>query len=397
MFANLVGYSFNVTDTIGWVFEQNSGANPHGAFGTVRKVWRNLPGTRVTQLGAHKTLIPGAYLELNRTIETEIDALARFSSPYLPRYLDSGFDHEGLKWFVVEYLEGGTLGEYVNENGPLDETEWKKLAKHLAAALLEAHSHGIAHFDIKPDNVMRRSSGDWVLIDFGLSGKEFGQDPPFANRIYCAPEQCVGSSLSKGTPADMFSLGNTLYFAATGFTPWDKYTGLRYVEAIASFGPSLSASTPMVRELLQPLFHSVPQRRPTAVEFADSLNGIHRSRGNLPDTRIKSWAQFSDQIFLSAGFNPQLVLKIAQNNTTVAEIGLNCPEDVAKVTIKLNGLNLSATGRGRLSNLGFSQDQNGVFYNRVGFAKESLPELLVQVARDGLGLSLAELVLVVVG
>ena len=80
-----------------WTLDQDS-APDKGAFGSVRRVRRLLPGTSVSQVGALKELRRDADPRHNSLIDAEIAAISRFSSPYVPRYFDSGVDHVGNSW-----------------------------------------------------------------------------------------------------------------------------------------------------------------------------------------------------------------------------------------------------------------------------------------------------------
>jgi serine/threonine protein kinase len=374
-----------------WVSDQ-VGDPDKGAFGAVRRVRRLLPGTAVSQVGALKSLRRDADPRHNSLIDAEIDAISRFSSPYVPRYFDSGVDDDGHSWFVVEYIEGKTtLAHFIKDHGPLDEQTWQRFAENITSALIEAHGKGVFHLDIKPDNVMRRSNGDWVLVDFGISGQEFGKPPTLANDCYSAPEQ-FGNEHEVGFSADMFSLGNLLYFAATARTPFAKYEGLHYTDAVQKYGPSLSEVSTSKRRLLAPLFHWLPKKRPIALAFLDALIG----KATQVDVaalggRIKSWDQLDELVYFELALNQPFGLKLFNTHSTTLNIQI---EDVAtspKLLIYCEGANVSTDGRLILSNLGFRINALGAFENRKELLLDDLPDVITQAVSEGFELSLAEL------
>ncbi|WP_411108675.1 protein kinase domain-containing protein [Streptomyces sp. c-19] len=126
-------------------------------------------------------------------------------------------------WLATAYVPGPTLTKAVAESGPLDEPAVRALGAALADALLGVHSAGLLHRDLKPDNILLCADGP-RLIDFGVS-RAFDASAltqpgmPVGTRSFMAPEQLDGkNSLTAAT--DVFSLGISLYFAATGRNPF---------------------------------------------------------------------------------------------------------------------------------------------------------------------------------
>ncbi len=374
-----------------WTLDQDS-APDKGAFGSVRRVRRLLSGTSVSQVGALKELRRDADPRHNSLIDAEIDAISRFSSPYVPRYFDSGVDDVGNSWFVVEYIEGKTtLANFLKEEGPLDEPTWQRFAENITSALIEAHGKGIFHLDIKPDNVMRRSNGDWVLVDFGISGQEFGKQPTLANDCYSAPEQ-FGNENEVSFSADMFSLGNLLHFAATGRTPFDKYDGLHYTDAVQKYGPSLSELSTSKRRILAPLFHWLPNKRPSALAFFEALIG-KVSKVDVSDLggQIKSWDQLDELVYFELALKHPFRLTLVNAHTRTLSIRIEDLDISPKLLLTCEGSGVSTDGRLVLSNLGFRVNADGAFENRKELLFDDLPELITQAVSEGFEFSLAEL------
>ena len=132
-----------------------------------------------------------------------------------------------LVYFVMAYIDGESLGERVRRAGPLRSEEAAKLVQEVAWALGYAHSHGVIHRDIKPDNILIDSgSGRALVSDFGIArltdpnaANEQGQ--VFGTRQYMSPEQASGEAEVDGR-ADLYSLGVTAFFALTGRLPFES-------------------------------------------------------------------------------------------------------------------------------------------------------------------------------
>ncbi len=133
-----------------------------------------------------------------------------------------------LLCFVMEYVDGNTLEEYLQENAPLDEAEIVDLMMPVMSAIGFAHNKGIVHRDLKPSNVLLDKGGAYLepkVMDFGVAkisrGKELTIDGTTVGTLhYMSPEQIVGSSDIDGR-ADIYSLGCSLYKLCTGEVPFN--------------------------------------------------------------------------------------------------------------------------------------------------------------------------------
>ncbi|MEL7068182.1 MAG: serine/threonine-protein kinase [Cyanobacteria bacterium J06581_3] len=144
--------------------------------------------------------------------EQEAERLDQLVHPQIPRLL--AYFQEGRNLYLVqEIIEGQTLQEELQANGPFTEAKIKGVLKGLLPVLEFVHSRNVIHRDIKPDNIMRRRSGELILIDFGVA--KFLEESGFSNSAttigtpgYAAPEQIQG----RVTPAsDLFGLGATCF------------------------------------------------------------------------------------------------------------------------------------------------------------------------------------------
>ena len=150
---------------------------------------------------------------------------AKLSHPNIVQVYDAGegeFEGRETSYIVMEYVPGGDLKELIDRRGTLSAKELTELSG-VAAGLTHAHERGVIHRDIKPHNVLLDENGRPKLTDFGIAR---ALDATTTTRtgsylgtaLYSSPEQLQGSPV---TPkSDVYSLGVTLYHAATGRPPF---------------------------------------------------------------------------------------------------------------------------------------------------------------------------------
>lgn len=128
---------------------------------------------------------------------------------------------DGFPFFVMEYAPGGSLDDRVRDRGALCEDEWRRLGVELCAAVSAAHDSGVIHCDVKPSNVLFAADGSARLADFGISqaAESSGDtlDSIEGSLAYVPPELLEGAAPQ--VENDVYSLGLTLFFAATGRSP----------------------------------------------------------------------------------------------------------------------------------------------------------------------------------
>jgi serine/threonine protein kinase len=130
-------------------------------------------------------------------------------------------------YFVMEYVEGKTVHDYIVENKRFKEAEALEIVMQVADALQHAHERGLIHRDVKPKNIMITPSGVTKLADLGLAraldDKEAAlaeKGKAFGTPYYIAPEQIRGE-VNIGPQADIYSLGATFYHMVTGTVPFN--------------------------------------------------------------------------------------------------------------------------------------------------------------------------------
>ncbi|MFG2135641.1 PQQ-binding-like beta-propeller repeat protein [Streptomyces sp. NPDC048650] len=176
----------------------------------------------------------------------------------------------GRPWIATEFLAGPTLDQAVESHGPFDEPAVRALAASLARTLTDIHATGLIHRDLKPPNIVLTSDGPRV-IDFGIARPEHGLTLTATGQVpvtpgYGAPEQALGHRVA--APADVFSLGAVLVYAATGHRAFDAthIAALQY--KVVHDEPDLTAVPDALHPLIARLLAKDPAARPTPAAIA---------------------------------------------------------------------------------------------------------------------------------
>ncbi|MDE6548449.1 MAG: protein kinase [Muribaculaceae bacterium] len=161
-----------------------------------------------------------------KKFKKEAENLSKLEHPNIVKVFDV-FDENNTTYYVMEFLEGQNLDDYINDSGFIEEEEAIKIIAEIGVALAYMHSKNMLHLDIKPKNIMRKSDGKDYLIDFGLS-KQFTDDgePESSTSIGLgtpgyAPIEQAGYKQDGSFPAtlDVYALGATLFKILTGKRP----------------------------------------------------------------------------------------------------------------------------------------------------------------------------------
>lgn len=161
--------------------------------------------------------------EFLRRFRNESKAIAVLSHPNIVKIFDVGFS-ERIQFIVMEYIDGITLNEYMEQQGQLGWKDAVHFILQILRALQHAHSKGIVHRDIKPQNIMMLRDGTIKVMDFGIAkfaredGKT-GTDKAIGTVHYISPEQARGAVTD--AKSDIYSVGVMLYEMLTGKKPFD--------------------------------------------------------------------------------------------------------------------------------------------------------------------------------
>lgn len=164
--------------------------------------------------------------------EIEQMIVPRLTGPHVPKVVALG-DFSSMPYIVTEWIGGGSLLD-VFRNAPLPLSDVLEMASRMTEAVVDLHRQHVIHFDLKPANFLRRESGDFVAIDYGLARHDLLPDllaeeftVPMGTFPYMAPEQYLRQRDDLRT--DIFTLGAMFYELATGRQPWGEPSSLRGV------------------------------------------------------------------------------------------------------------------------------------------------------------------------
>ncbi|HRI10959.1 MAG TPA: serine/threonine-protein kinase, partial [Nannocystaceae bacterium] len=227
--------------------------------------------------------------EISRRFEREAQSAARLDHPNCIQVTEFGTTDDGIKYMVMQLLEGIELQDLVR--GPLELTRALDFIVQILSGLEHAHAKGVVHRDLKPQNVFvtRDASGKELLkiVDFGIAkivaGEGAGEQMTraglvFGTPLYMSPEQCLGVDVDGRT--DLYSTGILLYFMLSGKLPFygdDPVAVIRM--QVSQEPPPLPPSVPadlaaIVRRLLA---KQRDQRFPDAATARKVLEGYRKT------------------------------------------------------------------------------------------------------------------------
>ncbi|OUL26663.1 serine/threonine protein kinase [Nostoc sp. T09] len=201
--------------------------------------------------------------------------LSELQHPQIPQLLEY-FEQENQLYLVEEWIAGQTLAQELQQQGVFSEAQIWELLKELLPLLQFIHVRQVIHRDIKPANIMRRSSGnDLVLIDFGVAKQITATallhtGTTVGSPGYMAPEQMRGKALPA---SDLYSLGISCIYLLTGISPFDLFdvSSDRWVWRDYILGKD--AVNPRLADILDKLLqNALSQRYKSAAEALQALN-----------------------------------------------------------------------------------------------------------------------------
>jgi eukaryotic-like serine/threonine-protein kinase len=210
-----------------------------------------------------------------KRFQAEAEAVAKLNHPNIVHIHQIG-DQDGLRYMVLEYVDGRNLRDYLARKGPPDLAISLTIIRQVVLALQKAHGEGIVHRDIKPENILVTRKVEVKVADFGLS-RYFAGDAPATNLtqsgltlgtpLYMAPEQVQGHPTDNRT--DIYSLGVTCYHLLAGEPPFRGAT-------------AFDVALKHVQEQPRPLSDLRPDLP------AEMCGMVHKMMAKNPDDRYQS-------------------------------------------------------------------------------------------------------------
>lgn len=162
--------------------------------------------------------------EFKRRFKNESKAIAVLSHPNIVRVYNVSFG-DRLQYIVMEYVDGITLKEYIEQQGVINWKEAVHFVGQILAALQHAHDKGIVHQDIKPQNIMLLQDGTIKVTDFGIArfsrvDTKATSENAIGSVHYISPEQARGEMTD--AKADIYSIGVVMYEMLTGELPFQS-------------------------------------------------------------------------------------------------------------------------------------------------------------------------------
>lgn len=256
----------------------------------------------------------------------EAQTVASLHHPNIVEVIDI-FDENNTSYMVMSFIEGRSLQDIVDTNGPLSYPDAVNYMAQVTSAVEYIHKHNILHRDIKPENIMVTADYKAILIDFG-SAREFEQDKTQVHTTmlthgYAPPEQYTANS-KKGSYTDIYALGATLYFILTGKVPLEA--AARWTEELVE-PKQLNPSIPDEgnRTIMKAMKLKKEERYQLVQDFMKDLKNMHggasgEGNGGSSQPKTKRWMLW---IVLAAVLLAGTVIvtyKLVQGNSPASEV-----------------------------------------------------------------------------
>ncbi|MFG2050366.1 protein kinase [Micromonospora sp. NPDC048935] len=219
---------------------------------------------------AVKEIVPPTWLADHERAEArsrtlrEARAAARLNHPAVVRLYDV-ISVDDNPWIVMEYVPSRTLQDLVDAEGPLEPAHAARIGLAILDALRAAHTAGVLHRDIKPQNVLVAHDGRVMLTDFGLATFDGGDGVTtrpgmvLGSPQYVAPERAAEGAST--VAADLWSLGATLHAAVEGRSPYARSTAMATLSALAAGPPDPAPHAGSLAPVLAGLLRRDPRHR----------------------------------------------------------------------------------------------------------------------------------------
>ncbi|WP_329488077.1 serine/threonine protein kinase [Kitasatospora sp. NBC_01246] len=186
-------------------------------------------------------------------------------------------EEDDRPWIVMELVESRSLADVIKEDGPLSPGRAAEIALDVLGVLVAAHAHGILHRDVKPSNVLIGEDGRVVLTDFGIASVEGDASVTSTGMLvgapsYISPERARGQK--PGPPADLWSLGGTLYAMVEGRPPYDRGSALATLTAVMTEELGTPFNAGPLRPVIEGLLAKDPAERLDASQTRSLLKRV---------------------------------------------------------------------------------------------------------------------------
>ncbi|MBC2906773.1 protein kinase [Streptomyces sp. PSKA01] len=260
-----------------------------GSGGMGRVYLSHTPGGRAV---AVKVIRPelAESAEFRKRFRAEVAAASRVHGLYTAPVVDSDTDGP-MPWCATAYVPGPSLADAVRDHGPLPVDTVLRLIAGVAEALQAVHREGIVHRDLKPSNVLLAADGPRV-IDFGVAraadATSVTQSGMAVGTVaYMAPEQVLGGEAAAS--ADVFALGQTAVFAATGGAAFGDGDPHAVLYRVVHEEPDLSRVPAELRDLVTRCLRKPAAERPSVEEVIRSVQAIQAQRGDAARFTSGAW------------------------------------------------------------------------------------------------------------
>ena len=219
--------------------------------------------------------------DLVRRFKNESKAISLLNHPNIVKVYDVSVNDE-LQYIVMEYVDGMTLREYLNQRGGrLTNRETVHFISQILKALEHAHANGVVHRDIKPQNIMLLDNGQLRMMDFGIARISRAENQLLSGKAmgsvhYISPEQAKGDETD--CTSDIYSVGVMMYEMLSGHLPFDADDMVEVaIKQISDKPKSLHEIAPEVPnalvEITEKAMAKLPQNRyASAREMLDALD-----------------------------------------------------------------------------------------------------------------------------
>ena len=219
--------------------------------------------------------------DLVRRFKNESKAISLLNHPNIVKVYDVSVNDD-LQYIVMEYVDGMTLREYLNERGgKLTSRETVHFISQILKALEHAHANGVVHRDIKPQNIMLLDNGQLRMMDFGIARISRAENQLSGGKAmgsvhYISPEQAKGDETD--FTSDIYSVGVMMYEMLSGHLPFDADDVVEVaIKQITDKPKSLQELAPTVPHGLVEITERAMAKRPenryaSAAEMLGALN-----------------------------------------------------------------------------------------------------------------------------